>query len=227
MSLYLYAVLGGRPGRPAGRGLRGERLRFLPVKGGLIVVAGPMQVAPAPSAAALRRHDATVRRLAKTVDAILPVRFGTLVPDDAELARLLAARVAELREALALVAGREQMTLRVYGAGRAIVPAAPGPRIPGQPGTRYLVARLRARRRARAVPEIAPLRPALRRLVRAERVEPHAEPPLLASLYHLVDRGQARAYRAAVAAGARRLEGIRIRSSGPWAPYAFGPEALE
>jgi Gas vesicle synthesis protein GvpL/GvpF len=227
MSLYLYAILDRRPGQRGGRGLRREPLRFLRVAG-LVVAAGAMSDAPSPSAAALRRHDATVRRLARTADAILPVRFGTVVPDLTDLSRQLRPRARKLRAALALVAGREQMTLRVFGSldGRPRQPSHPAPRLRARAGRRYLAARLQAKRRAQAVPAIGPLRPALRGLVRAERIEPHGEPPLLASLYHLVDRGQAPAYRAAVTGAAPRLVGIRLRSSGPWAPYAFAPEGL-
>jgi hypothetical protein len=214
--LYLYAVLGTRP---RGRPVPGLRVIALD---GVWVAAREVTSAPSPTEAALRRHDATVRRLARTVDALLPVRFGAVVSGKAELAAALTPRSAELREALALVAGREQMTLRVYG-----TPAPPArrradpPARPSGPGRRYL----RARVRARAVPELDPIRPALSPFVRAERTERHRTPPLLASVYHLVDRGRDTAYRAALRHAARRAPGIRVRASGPWPPYAFAPEA--
>jgi hypothetical protein len=172
---------------------------------------------------ALRGHDATVRRLARGVDALLPFRFGTVVPGAGELRRRLAPRAVELRRALALVAGREQMTLRVFGAPAARRRRGPVARPAGRPGARYLAARLREV----AVPEIDPIRPAVTAFVRAERAERHQSPPLLASVYHLVDRGRSPAYRAALRRAAPAADGVRLRVSGPWPPYAFAPEPGE
>jgi len=121
------------------------------------------------------------------------------------------AREAELTEALALVRGREQMTLRVHGTPG----ASPSS---GGPGTRYL----EERRRAQSLPELEPLRAALSGLVRAERVERHTEPGLLASVYHLIDRGSAQAYRQAVES--TPLLGLRVTLSGPWPAWSFVPE---
>jgi hypothetical protein len=76
----------------------------------------------APSPATLSAQDALLRRLAPGVDAILPARFGTLLADDAALVQALAPRRGELAEALARVAGCEQMTLRVWGDRAAPIP---------------------------------------------------------------------------------------------------------
>jgi Gas vesicle synthesis protein GvpL/GvpF len=171
----------------------------------------------------LRGHDATVRRLARGVHAVLPFRFGTVVAGRDELRRLLAPRAAALREALALVAGREQMTLRVFGAPGPERPRVDRARRPGGPGARYLTARAREH----AVPEIDPIRPALASFVRAERTERHRTPPLVASVYHLVDRRRGAAYRAALRRAVRGAGGVRLRVTGPWPPYAFAPEPRE
>jgi hypothetical protein len=226
MSVYVYALLDAPPRPDAGAGLSAEPLRVLRV-GDLLAAVGEMTERPALSEVTLRAHDAVVRRLAAAVDAILPVRFGSLL-SEASLTDVLAARGRELREALALVTGREQMTLRLLG------PATPAPTAAETvetvddvgPGTRYLDARRAEWRRAHAVPELAPLRPALAALVRAERVTRHDATPLLASVYHLVDRGAAAAYAEALARAAEALAPIRAVASGPWPPYAFAPEAL-
>ncbi|HSF02242.1 MAG TPA: GvpL/GvpF family gas vesicle protein, partial [Solirubrobacterales bacterium] len=129
-------------------------------------------------------------------------------------------------EALELVAGREQMTLRAYGppAARTADPAVPdASELPPGPGARYLAARLRDQRRAQAPPALAPLRAALAPLVHAERIEEHARPPLIASVYHLIARGGADDYRQALEAVMPALEPLRVASSGPWPPYAFAP----
>jgi Gas vesicle synthesis protein GvpL/GvpF len=219
--LYLYAVLAARPARGRWHGLRNEPLRFVRA-GGLVVAAGCMASPPARAAAALRRHDAVVRRLARAVPAVLPMRFGTTVPDAATLARLIEARSGDLRRALERVEGREQMTLRVFRAPGSARRGGLPVKLHGGPGTRYLAARQGAWKRA--APVVARIRAGLAGLIRAERVEPSESAPLLASVYHLVDRGRSRAYQRAVRDVACRLADIRVVSSGPWAPYAFAPE---
>ena len=61
--------------------------------------------------------------------------------------------------------------------------------------------------------------------MRAERVERHDAPPLVASVYHLVHGTDAAAYDAAFEAGLIGLD-VRVTRTGPWAPYAFAPEPI-
>ena len=225
--LYLYALVGDPPPRrDLGPGLRRERLEIL-AGHGFHVVAGRMDAAPEPAPTNLRRHDATVRRIAAAVDAVLPMRFGAVVPDAETAARLLRPRAIELAGRLVHVRGREQMTLRLY--------AAPGPSLPvparaaarptgAGPGARYLAVRQR-RHATAAVPELDPVREALAGLVADERVQRHATPPLVASLYHLVPRGCRTQYRRRATGAAARLAPLRLTVSGPWPPYAFGADA--
>lgn len=224
MSPYVYALLAEAPRGDAGAGLGAEPLRFVPV-GDVLAAVGDIAAPPAVSPSTLRAHDAVVRRLAAAVDAILPVRFGTVLDGETALAEAIAGRAPRLREALALVAGREQMTLRVFGEAASIDAAVP---VAGDlgPGARYLETRRRQARRAAEVPELAPLRRHLDALVRAEQAQRHDSPPLLASVYHLIDRGRAAAYLDAVAAGVPALAPIRAVATGPWPPYAFAPEEL-
>ena len=197
---------------PAGLvGAKGEPLR--PVDcGTFIALAG--EPPPPLSVEALRAHEASVRRIADASAACLPVRFGAGAQDDEALRQQLGARAAELAEALQLVRGREQMTLRVNG------PGAPAPLLAASTGagTRYL----EDRRRARKMPELDPLRAALGELIRAERLERHSEPGLLASVYHLIDRGASAAYLRV--AESFKLEGLRLLVSGPWPAWSFAPE---
>lgn len=186
-----------------------EGLRLVPC-GEVSAVVGetkPGRVTPE----ALAAHDAVVRRLADRFDAILPVRFGEAMKDETELARRLSSRAAHLLEALEKVRGCAQMTLRVFG--------EPGPLeepTEGGPGTRYL----ETRRRARTLPEIAPLLDALRPLVKDERTLRHDQGSYFGTAYHLVRRADVPAYLS-------RVESVRtdrrVTVSGPWAPYAFAP----
>ena len=203
----LYAIVAGNA--PALTGARGERLRALPCAA-MYLLAGD---APPPlTAESLRAHEAAVRRIAEAVSACLPARFGAAAADDDALLRAAEPRRAELLQALELVRGREQMTVRVHG------PSAPSPLPPPPTGTRYL----EERRRARKLPELDPLRAALEALVRAERIERHFEPGLLASVYHLIDRGASAEYQRA--AQSASLDGLRLRVSGPWPAWSFAPE---
>lgn len=195
--LYLYALLDSRPPgvnaslglarrpREANAGL--ARLRVVRC-GRLFAVVSDVSRPPKITPRTLRAHDAVVRRLATLVDALLPVRFGTVVSSPDELARLIGAREGELREALRLVKGREQMTLRVYGLAatddakgdreeKARGDHATGDMSENEasqgPGTRHLRRLQIAHRRRTSVPEIAALRDACAPFVHAERVERH------------------------------------------------------
>jgi hypothetical protein len=223
--VYVYALLSEAPRPDAGAGLSAEPLRVVRV-GDLVAAVGEMAERPVVSEATLRAHDAVVRRLAGAVDAILPVRFGAVLSESA-LTDALAARARELTAALALVAGRAQMTLRVLGERAAPAPPAEdGGGSGAGPGARYLTARRAEWRRTHDAPELAPLRPTLAALVKAERVTRHDAPPLLASVYHLVDRDAVPAYLEAVEGGSAALAPLRVAATGPWPPYAFAPEAL-
>ena len=226
---YLYAVVKHPPLAPLGPGLAGEPLSLVAVAG-VVAVVGEMADAPAATPDTLRGHDEVVRRLAGISDAVLPARFGT-VQDASALAEWLADAADGLGEALDLVTGREQMTLHVF---HDEAPAAVAVEAREEsadetglgPGARYLAERRRHWLRKERVPELEPLRPRLDALVTAERVERRATPPLRASVYHLIERGRSAEYRDAVEANLDLVAGVRLRVSGPWAPYAFVPMAV-
>jgi hypothetical protein len=243
--LYLYAIVGRAPVASLGSGLADEPLTLVEA-GDVVAVVGAMGGSLDPTADALRGHDAVVRRLAGLSEAIVPARFGT-VRDAPALAEWLATAAEGLGEALRLVTGREQMTLHVFDMGGPdMAPrlvseggdaplALPRPQPSAHlgepearretvgPGARYLAERRRHWRRKERLPELEPLRPWLDALVAAERVEPRATPPLRASVYHLIERGRSAEYRDAVESNLEVVAGVRLRVSGPWAPYAFAP----
>ena len=204
MSVYLYAILGAQPAS-CGNGVCAEPLRLV-VSGDLVAVVGDVPDTPELTAMTLRAQDGVLRRLAAAVDAVLPARFGTLLADDAAVTEALARRRGPLAQALGRVAGCEQMTVRVWGDGAATAPAAESA-TGGGPGTRYLAQRRQAQEQAQRVPELEPLRRRLGELVRAERVERHDRPPLLATVQHLVPRGAGGRYVAVVVAALRFRRG--------------------
>lgn len=231
---YLYGIVRAMGADPAadlgvGLGASGELLRSIESPLGLAAVAGESEGAPRPEPATLTAHDAVVRRLAERFPALLPARFGQWLPDEQTVIRQLAAHGPELAEALAKVAGCVQMTLRLYARemaepGEPAPPETPG----GGPGTRYMEQLRREAERARTLPEIAPLRDALRPLLRGERIERFdrigTPGRLRATAYDLIARDAAGAYSRIVAETAPLLGSRwRVTASGPWPPYAFTP----
>lgn len=209
--LCVYAIVSAGASPSAFQAREGERLRLIR-HGPLAAVVREVPRAPAPTTVNLRRYDRTMQAVAKRFDAMLPARFGTCMSRE-ELVFILSSRRAAFAPALARVRGRVQMTVRMVG---------DEPRRPPLPvtlpssGADYL----RARSRQAAVPAFDPLRTAVRRWVRAERVERRGG---VATVYHLIPRSSADAYReAARRAGA--ASGLPIIVSGPWPPYAFGSD---
>jgi hypothetical protein len=216
--LYVFALSGekGKPFRAAG-----HRIEFVEAHG---VYAAVERVAGRPevSEAALRAQHDIVARIAERVDAVLPARFGSLV-DEVELGRVTAASQKAIRDALDLVRGRAQMTIRVFDSA---APADAEPVRAGAPattGTAYLADRRRAAGARPLPPRAAAIAEAVAGLVAAQRTE-GAHGRVAAALYHLVDRPRVAAYREALERlQSRQLTGT-MTVSGPWPPFAFVPD---
>ena len=194
MKLCVYALALGRPDHLP------RSLRAISV-GPITAIVRAVSRRPNATDAGLRAHDRFVRLLAVECPALLPARFGTCFDDGEELKAALEARQASLRKALRHVRGRVQMTIRIAAGSSAA----------------YLQSRARAAAAARSVPEFAPLRDAVRRWVKDERVEKHGR---LASVYHLITSGSTAAYRRRLERAAADAE-ARLIVTGPHPPYAF------
>jgi Gas vesicle synthesis protein GvpL/GvpF len=220
--LYVFALLRA----PSGGDERPSPELTLVSCGGIDAAVVPVSAAPAVDADALRSHDAVVRRLCARSSSVLPMRFGSLVVDEAALRQWVESVRPILERGLEIVAGREQMVVRIYGD---LEPTArdEDETVSGTLGTRYLRQRLPAMPRA-LTRTIESVRERLGALVLGERVERHQTPPLLVTLRHLVPRNAGDAYRAALEGSipGLGLEGGKIEISGPWPPYAFTPEEL-
>jgi len=213
-AVIVYAIIANRRA-PTSLRVGGERFRI--VREGAIaavVIDGGRRLAP--TTANLRRYDRVVRGLAMRFPAMIPARFGTLMAED-ELAFTLSSRRAVLAAMLKRVRNRVQMTIRVMptGARESALHDIDGP-APAT-GREYLIARARAAASARTVPGFNPVREAVSRWVRDERVE-HQEG--VASVYHLIPRSSVPAYRAALQTSAAAAN-VKALVSGPWPPYAF------
>jgi hypothetical protein len=221
--LYLYALLDRAPAGELGLGLSGEPVRAL-AAAGFVAAAGALERAPAPAPLSLAAHDATVRRLAARVAAILPLRFGQTVAGEEQLCASIERAAPRLRRALAEVEGCEQITLRLFAEPGAAPPAEPAeePAAADGPGTSYLLQRLSRRARAHAAPpELLPLLARVEPLVRGERVERFETGPLRANVYHLVRAGDSAAYLERMRLSLPSLPSLRVAVRGPFPPYAF------
>jgi hypothetical protein len=207
------------------RGMSGEPLRVVKV-GTVAAIVGESRRSPAPTRERLARYDAVIRLIAEHTSAVLPARFGTCFPDADELIFILRTRQVSLRRALRHVRGRVQMTVRVIGGKSQIpnpksqipTPEARSPK-PGATtsGADYLRARAAAAAREREIPGFEPVRAAVMRWVRDERVEKRDR---IATVYHLVTRRGAAAY-APAAQDSAAAAGLRVLITGPFPPYAF------
>jgi len=208
------------------KGVAGEPLRAMTVDG-IVAVVGEVRRPPAASTRNLRRFASIIESIAGGASAILPARFGSTFTDVTELMLVLRSRRGSIRERLRAVRGRAQMTIRLVGSdpgdasirGQTPMVGRSGvrPRNKATQGTRYLQEQLAKMRTAREILELAPVRAAVRRLVREERVERRRS---IATVHHLIPRAAAGRYGAAVARTAAE-NGVRLTVSGPWAPYAF------
>lgn len=209
------------------KGVAGEPLRVVHI-GRLDAIVGQVRTLPAPTDRNLRRYGRLMFALWQRTPALLPARFGSSARDHAELELMVSARDRTLRRSLQAVRNRAQMTLRIMGSGirdrgstaQSSFPTSrspiPDPRSPER-GARFLRARAEAERRANEVPDFSPLRPAVRRWIRSERVEKRQG---VASIYHLVPRGSTDRYREAIQRAAADAR-VRIVVTGPWPAYAF------
>jgi hypothetical protein len=220
--LYVYAMV--PTVASTADGLVEEPVRLVDC-GGMHAAVGPALGGDTVDASALRAHDAVVRRLHGLAGTVLPMRFGSTVRDESALRGWVETVRSILERGLEAVKDREQMAIRVYGdaaPGEAHVQDYEGERR----GTRYLLSRRQIEIPPHLESAVETLRRRLGHLVCSERVERHATPPLLLTLRHLVARDMSPEYRAAVSGEIPGLEGLTLRVSGPWPPYAFTPEEL-
>lgn len=170
----------------------------------------------------MREHDAVVRAALETATP-LPLRFGTIFPDEEVAHRVLESRREEFLEALARVAGRVEMGIRVTWERPVAQPEA---RAAIHSGTEFLEMRRReigaAEERRREAEEI---------VAEIERRLAHLEAPaarvvlaradVAGTLAHLVHRSEITRYLTEVDGARKALPRARLRLSGPWAPYSF------
>lgn len=183
--------------------------------GDLAAVCGPVLQGEV-TAEALWQHERLVEALMDDRD-VLPVRYGTCLPDEAAAVRTLHDRHAELTASLDAVRGAVELAVRVFAAGDTAAAATPSQ--PSMSGTEYL--RARARATADESGAAAIVHEPLARAARAATVARVNRPGELLRAAYLVDRGATDAFSARVEAIQGENPQLRITCTGPWPPYSF------
>ena len=221
--ICVYALIAPSRRTPGVTGVRRERLRRISF-GRVDVIVGEMTSAPKPTGVGVRRYDTVMRELGDRFPAILPARFGTCVAGTEELAFIIQSRQASFVKSLRLVRNRVQMTVRIFSpegrrfpGGTEVARRDGGSRKGRRSGARYLRDRADI---ARYLPGSEPIRAAVKKWVKAERIERHEGQSLAGSIFHLVARSAVSPYHRAVERAAMAADVTTI-ISGPWPPYAF------
>jgi len=239
--MYLYAIT-DHPEAPApsGLGLEGVSLCTLTYRD-IAAVASPLATAEVPPTEAnLWQHETVIEALMAD-RTVLPVRFGTVLANEAAVQAALAAHYADFVASLARVRGQVELGLRVLwddeeqrsrGAGEQgserdspLHLRTSAPLLSGS-GRSYLLARLEEERQARAWRQQAEalaseLHIPLARLARESTQQVLITPRLLLTAAYLVERDRVVAFRREVEVLRTAHPALRFLCTGPWPPYSF------
>ena len=224
--IYLYAIT-DHP-RAALEGVRGHEdasVQLLARDGIAAAYSAHESLALEPSEEALWRHESVVEALTED-GAVLPVRFGAVVADEAALGKELARRSGEFRRALERVRGRVELALRVLwpepGAATGVAEERGGDEGPGRA---YLMRRLdQERRNAELADRVH--EPLARLAVASERRIRAAPRPMLTAAY-LVERASVPRFQERVARLREEHAELSVLCTGPWPPYSFATSRRE
>jgi hypothetical protein len=217
-ALYLYAITDARTGAPSqSAGIRGAPLAVVTHRDLAAVVSLSEGDGVKPTEAVLWEHERVCEAIMEA-GPVLPARFGLLFRDERSLEAELAARYGELTTALAHVAGKVELGVRVLRDNESVPEAAEAPAI-GGPGTAYLRALLRERQRADELADA--VHEELERLAAASRRQLSRAPAVILSAAYLVDRESTDQFRRRVEVLDSQYPDIALLCTGPWPPYNF------
>jgi hypothetical protein len=215
--LYLYAVKtsGGVPRVP---GLFGASLRAVGKGGPFAIVSEHEQLRLEPSEGALWAHEDVVEELMSD-EPLLPMRFGSALPNEAAVLEMLNARHEELEHALDVVRGAVELSVRIA------IDSEPDTGVADEqdwPGTAYLMERLRRERHQSEV--TARVHERLASLSR-ESTRWSGEPRRrLWKAAYLVDHERVEDFIEQVNRLETQLSDAAVVCTGPWPPYSFSSE---
>jgi hypothetical protein len=182
--------------------------------GDLAALCGPV-IDGELTASALWEHERIVEALMEDRD-VLPVRYGTCLPDEAAAAQALHDNRAQFAATLGAVRGAVELAVRVFPAGGDL---APEPFSEPKTGTEYL--RARARSVAEEADATTAVHEPLARAARAVTVAQGHRPGELLRAAYLVDRDITESFSVRVRDIQDDNPQLRITCTGPWPPYSF------
>jgi hypothetical protein len=212
--IWVYAVCERTELRlPAVRGLAGASLEGI-AEGQLLAVASRHERMPAePALDALWAHERVMEAL-MAERAVLPMRFGTRLPDAGAVQAALAARRELLLDALDRVRGRVELAVRAIEPAAEAAPSAAS-------GRDHLRARLRSKLSG------ASLHEPLAALAVAARRWPELAPGELLRASYLVEQTAAARFRSTVQRLQHEHPEAALLCTGPWPAYSFMERASE
>ncbi len=231
--MYLYAI-SDRPGAPvppgaALEGMDGDPICLISIAyRGIAAVVDPLAAVGRPTEDNLWRHEAVVEAL-MAEQTVLPVRFGTLLADEAAVQAALAAHYDEFVADLRRLSGKIELGLRVLWEEDA--PASqisPADRIVGRPGSgrAYVMTRLEQERQIRAWRQRAEALASDIHIAMAQQAVETTyhvltTPRTLLTAAYLVDREQVPSFHRQVGTLSSDHPSLHFLFTGPWPPYSF------
>lgn len=208
--VYVYAIAESPAEAPGVGGLDGAPLRVVTADGLSGVVSDRDRHGVEGSEAELWAHETVVERI-MAQRPVLPMRFGSTLPDEAAVRALLAGSSAALLAALHRVRGAVEVGLRAGWEPDAVDGDGSG--------TAYLMGRLDRKRRAKALADR--IDGPLGEFARASERHLLSGPGALLRSAYLVDREHLDAFRARVEELDGEIGEAQIVCTGPWPPYSF------
>jgi len=222
--LYLYAIIGARATVPDVSGLRGAAVRAVPAGRLTAIVSEHETIEVATDEDDLWAHEQVVEALMDG-GAVLPMRLGSVIGDEAAVRAAVGEREAELAETLERIEGAVELGVRA-----AIDPASVEPEDRGEepghgPGAAYMHARLAREHRADEVVEL--IHRPLARLSRESARRRHFGDDLVFNGAYLVDVAAVDRFRAEVEELDAAIGAASIVCTGPWPAYTFSSRREE
>jgi Gas vesicle synthesis protein GvpL/GvpF len=220
--LYLYAIVD--PGTEVGvRGMQDADVRSVRAGGVDALVSEHDHIDPSADVDDLWAHEVVVESAGESGAAVLPLRLGSVLPDEASVVALVEERAQEFTHALDRVRGAVEIGIRA-----AVMEAAPEPAAVTDelPGTAYLMTRLAQKQRGDEVIDLVhrPLADLAREHVRLDRSIGDQSSVRLA---YLVDEDAVEPFQERVQNLEMELDNVRLACTGPWPPYSFADGRIE
>ncbi|AXE89857.1 GvpL/GvpF family gas vesicle protein [Streptomyces sp. Go-475] len=236
MSTYVYGIAASsHPGLPEGMGGVGDPPRPVRIlrEGDLAAVVSEAPEGLRPKRKDLLAHQ-NVLSEAGAAGCVLPMRFGSVAPDDKSITGVLAERAEHYKERLRALDGRVEYNVKANHVEEAVLHQvmAENPEIRGlaeanrQAGGGSYDDKIRlgemvaAAVKAREADDAAALQSILEPAAEAVSVGPEST-GWLANVSFLVDRESAENFLAAVEQARKDLPHLEVRVNGPLPPYSF------